>query len=286
MTDDRLPTPGPGSGPSGSKSLGSGLGGVAATTGPTAPPAGVPQGSMPTAQDFTPASNWEKIFLAVLVVLATVVIARIWFYVFGSYQSMLGAETKVAWEPRSGVSLKPGPPGFWYDMESRMLVHRGAVDAAQKQVLLGLFATDRQGRRLSTADSLSYWTAIDRLAYQSNSAAGRSLILLLIVAGVSGALGVQIRTLANFIGVACFKNTLDVRRWWPWYLLRPPLGFLLGVLAVVVVQAGLLVPDRAPTPGPVWWLAVAVLVGFGAEDFSERVRLTSLALFGKGKPGG
>jgi hypothetical protein len=130
---------------------------------------------------------------------------------------------------------------------------------------------------------LGYRAAIDAPTYQSLSDAGRYFMLLLIVAGLSGAVGVQVRGTINFVRIACFHNLLDVRRWWPWYVLRPPLGFILGVLIVLLVESEIFTPEGASTPaGTAWWIAIAFLVGFGAEDFSARLRLLSQTLFGKG----
>lgn len=130
---------------------------------------------------------------------------------------------------------------------------------------------------------LGYRAAIDALTYHSLGDAGRYFMLLLVVAGLSGAVGVQVRATINFVRIACFHNLLDVRRWWPWHLLRPPLGFILGVLIVLLVQSEIFTPEGASTPaGTAWWIAIAFLVGFGAEDFSERLRLLSQTLFGKG----
>jgi hypothetical protein len=129
---------------------------------------------------------------------------------------------------------------------------------------------------------LDFRTAIDALTYQSLSDAGLYFMLLLIVAGLSGAVGVQVRATLNFVRICCVHNLLDIRRWWPWYLLRPPLGFILGVLIVLLVQSEIFTPEGTSTPeGTTWWIAIAFLVGFGAEDFSERLRLLSQTLFGK-----
>jgi len=139
------------------------------------------------------------------------------------------------------------------------------------------------GQRVEDERILGYQAAIDALTYQSLSDAGRYFMLLLVVAGLSGAVGVQVRATINFVRIACFHNLLDVRRWWPWYVLRPPLGFILGVLIVLLVQSDIFTPEGASTPaGTTWWIAIAFLVGFGAEDFSERLRLLSQTLFGKG----
>jgi len=105
--------------------------------------------------------------------------------------------------------------------------------------------------------------------------------MLLILAGLSGVLGVLIRSIGNFVRIACFQNTLDVHRWWPWYLMRPALGFLLGLLSVLIIQARIFLPNTGSSTGTIWWLGIAILVGFGAEDFSARLRLVSQTLFGK-----
>jgi hypothetical protein len=161
------------------------------------------------------------------------------------------------------------------------LVWSGPIDPDQKKELTGLALSNHGGPDSTDPDIVTYWAAIDELAFKANKLRDSGLTFLLVLAGVSGMLGVLIRSILDFVGNACFKNTLDVYRWWPWYLMRPPLGFLLGLLSVLIIQARIFLPNTGGSMATVWWLGVAVLVGFGTDDFAGRLRLVSQTLFGK-----
>jgi len=51
---------------------------------------------------------------------------------------------------------------------------------------------------------------------------------------------------------------------------------------VLLVEAKLYVPDTQALPsGTVWWMGIAMLIGFASEEFGQRLRLVAQALFGK-----
>jgi hypothetical protein len=127
----------------------------------------------------------------------------------------------------------------------------------------------------------SYREAVDALAYSSASNDGTLIASLLILGGFAGVIGVQVRSITNFVGHACFKKDIDLAIWWPYYLLRPVTGFVLGAILVIVVQAGIFrsLDDTANTT--LAWVSLAFLAGFGEEEFSQRLRLLSKTLFGE-----
>jgi len=247
---------------------------------------------------FTPATTAQSIGLTALLIVATIILVVAWLGAFRQYQGVLSEEIRVSWKQPDGYTLRPGPKTFRYDPDTEQLIHAGPIDDARKKILAALLtrlegegeraAADHSGTAVGSPpepavsrEQGAYWAAIDQLAYDSNRKSAPVFGWLLVLAGLSGVLGVQIRSIISFVGISCFKNTLDVRRWWPWYLLRPLQGFMLGLLAVLVIQAGLFVPEGGIVPETHWWLAISMLVGFGAEDFTQRLRLVSQALFGK-----
>jgi hypothetical protein len=53
------------------------------------------------------------------------------------------------------------------------------------------------------------------------------------------------------------------------------------LLAVLLVEARLYVPDTQALPsGTVWWMGIAMPIGFASEEFGRRLRLVAQALFG------
>ncbi len=248
-------------------------------------------------KEFTPVTFWQKLLAGILLILTTVVVAVLWFNVFSEYGALSSKQAELRFKLPDGYTLRSGPVEFRYEAESgkERLIHIGPIDKERKKILIGLLSkmgniqSDDDGNDTSksqasaTIEESEYWSAIDNLTFMSHSENSIVLKSLLLLAGLSGILGVQIRSIINFIGVACIKNSLDIKRWWPWYILRPVQGFLLGLLAVLIIKAGIFLPDGSVPSGTNWWLAITILVGFGAEDFTERLRLVSQAMFGKTK---
>jgi hypothetical protein len=222
----------------------------------------------------------EKVVLALLLSAASVIILWGWFQSVHGLDVALRQEFAVAWTPPTGVFLKQGPPSFRYDGDSKQLVVMGTVDRKLKAELSELVHVEK-GPALPLAQT--YLKALDELAYKSNKALTGVLFQLLLLGGLSGILGVQLRSLINFVGVACFKNILDVSRWWPWYWIRLFSGFILGLLVVILIEAGFFKASDSAPSGTVWWVAVAVLAGFGADEFAQRLRSLTQTLFGEKK---
>lgn len=233
------------------------------------------------ADEFTPGTTTEKIITFLLLCLASAILLAIWFHFLERAESLEAEECKVSYVLPEGVVLKPGPASFRYDRQSNELRHRGMIDSNLKQELSKLVPEDKPALQ-GPKGAMSYSEAIDKLAYDSNLKRNEYIEVLLLLGGLSGILGVLMRSLANFVWVACTRNEFDWHRWWPWYLARPVLGFFLGLVCVLFIEANLLQPGGQPAATSTgWWVGVAVLAGFGSQDFAERLRLLSQSLFGK-----
>jgi hypothetical protein len=256
-------------------------------------------------------SQKGKIVLAIALVAFNVALFICWRQLYERAQSTLTTDWTVQWEQPAELLLDPGPITFWYDSTKKELHHRGPIDKGLKSDLIKLAHITKApgsagGASASAATNappsstkeddlkaavvvedsrlLNYAGAISKLAFDSNSLIDNYFLYLLSIAGLSGMIGTQIRAFANFIYLSTQTNKLDVKTWWPWYALRPALGFLLGLTVVLLVQAKLFVPTTdSPPSGTAWWMALAMLVGFGADDFAQRLRLVAQALFGKDK---
>lgn len=262
---------------------------------------------------------WQKCGLVVALTLVSLAVLLAGGWILRGIERPRTRQVEVEWKLPDGFALDSGGPvTFWHDRSRDRLVYRGLIDGATKAKLLALSpeaeepeeeqereeeeerqqdeqgplgATERPGEAEATneeADELhaarrSYREAIDRLAFDSAAAAGleHQLLWLLLLGAVGGLLGVQLRSVSNFVGVVCIKDSFDFKRWWPWYVLRPVLGLLVGLLVVVLIKADLFTLETEPAEaGNLWWLGLAVLAGFGAEDFVLRLRLISHTLFG------
>jgi len=232
--------------------------------------------------EFVPATMRQKVVLATVLVVASIGIAIGWFKLFEYTAEALHKEVRLKWNKPADLELTLGPTAFWYDGDKQELVYRGQISAEDKAKLFELPNASDRTIKVSPVELADYRKAVDALAFKSQSGNDTVYILILTLAGLSGTLGVMSRSNVNFIRIACFQNVLDFNRWWPWYLMRPVLGFLLGLLAVLLVQARIYVPNSGSVDSLDWWMGFAMLVGFGAEDFADRVRLVSQTLFGKG----
>lgn len=128
----------------------------------------------------------------------------------------------------------------------------------------------------------SFEFAIGDLAYRATRQ-NDLLPTLMLLAGLAGAVGAQLRSASSFV-YACKKDYLDVRLYWPWYLLRPLIGFVVGVIVVVLVKGGLFMASdsSATTQVDMWWLGLAIIVGFGSEGFTDKLYLIGKTIFGEG----
>ncbi len=231
--------------------------------------------------DFVPATLRQKVLLAILLILTTIVVAVIWFRKYDRFQELSETPVSVNWSLPDSQMLRPADAGLRFDQEKGKLMLVGPVSGKRLEDLSKLLVSKESGDPAKPASLESYWKALNDLGFEARAKAGRERSALLLIAALSGLLGVMMRSLADCIGNACFKNTLDVRRWWPWYALRVPLGFLVGLTVVILAQSGWMNSEGQVASGAVWWLGIAMLAGYGSAEFVERLRQLSETLFGQ-----
>jgi hypothetical protein len=227
---------------------------------------------------FHPATFKQKVLVSFWLIAVLVLLFAVWNRCVDAVDHYLRRETRVVWTPSTSVLPKSGPSNFWYDPDRKQLVYVGVIDSKQKFDLLNLLPADAEQK--SPDVKTSYQAAIDALAFQSNQGLYGLMAALLSLGGLSGALGAQLRSLTAFIGNACYTGQLDVVTWWPYYLLRPFTGFVLGIVVVVVIQAGFLTVGGGAPSGTLWWVAVAILAGYSDDEFTQKLRQISKAVFG------
>lgn len=246
-----------------------------AKTGETGEPAAKPED-----EDITPSTPKQKIMLSIFLFIGTIILIICWYVTLKRVESKFNPEITVSWKASQGIMLKSGPPSFWHNRKEGKLYYRGVIDAERKKELIGLFPENEKNDGNLQNAYKDYVDAINKLAYESNNITAGGIGYLLLLAGISGTLGVMLRSSLNFIGLACWTNRLDLTRWWPWYVIRPLIGFLLGMLTVIVLESGLFQLESTTPSGTIWWVAVAVLAGFSTNEFSDRLRNLTKTLFG------
>ena len=87
-----------------------------------------------------------------------------------------------------------------------------------------------------------------------------------------GALGA---VLISLTGVFEHENDWDAN-YWPWHVARPLIGVAVGVVSVLILQAGVLAVGSTPTnpnvPKNLLYYLVAFLVGYREETFRELIK--------------
>jgi hypothetical protein len=77
---------------------------------------------------------------------------------------------------------------------------------------------------------------------------------------------------------------LDFKRWWPLYFTRPVTGAILGLVVIILLKSNIIsLTLNSSNPESLWWLGLSIISGFGTIDATERLRLTSKAIFGESK---
>jgi hypothetical protein len=100
--------------------------------------------------------------------------------------------------------------------------------------------------------------------------------LLLLLALLAGALGGSLHALQSF---AAFVGNRTLRKSWLWwYLVRAPIGAILGLFFYVVLRAGL-TGDRATGVDPYGVVAVGALAGLFSERATRKLREVFDVLF-------
>src|SRR5205814_7605200 len=87
-----------------------------------------------------------------------------------------------------------------------------------------------------------------------------------------GALGA---VLISLTGVFEHEHDWDAS-YWPWHVARPLVGVAVGVVSVLIMQAGILAVGSTPTktdvPKNLLYYLVAFLVGYREETFRELIK--------------
>ncbi|SMD16265.1 hypothetical protein [Pedobacter nyackensis] len=207
-------------------------------------------------------------------VTCTTILALVMFYDVHQTVTEKVKPITVNWLKTDSLKIKPGPVWFYYDSKLGTLSALHGITENDKALLIALVDSGDK-------NYYSFTRAIDKLTFLSNkSDDGNFYRWVILLYGIAGLIGVQLRTINNFVGVACFKNEFDFHRWWPWYLVRPLLGFITGAVVFLLIDGKQLLTGQLSGGISTVVLAVAFLGGFSADDFYELLRKISKRVFG------
>jgi len=241
-----------------------------------------PKGDWP----YKAAGFWDKLIFSLLILVIAVLVAYFWSVKFTEVRRKINSDFSIEWSAViEGFILNPGPPSFWYDRDLKVLHHRGPIDAEIKKELINL-PTYPESEDSSFRDVVnSYRESINRLAFQSNEIDIHFAVSLILLAGLSGLIGSMLRIIGDFVGWACFLYQLDLARWWPFYLLRPVMGFIIGAATVIIFKGSMAAVFNTSglmtsTVGIYSWIIFAFLAGFSVSDFTRMLKNLSKRIFG------
>ena len=221
----------------------------------------------------TASSNKQKVKAAGSLIIFSIVITVIFLLLF-IYKLDKSEVYKQAWDNSENIELEYSKAPTWFKYEDSFL-HSTLPITDELRLKLNQLVID------SIPQSHSYYEAVNILAFNSKQNSPKNIFIIL-ACGLISILGVSIRSLWDFVGHASYKGTLNINRWWSWYLLRPFIGFMAGISFYFLYNGGVLELNGFEVSKSKLYilLGLSALIGFGLNDFVERLRLISKAIFG------
>lgn len=227
-----------------------------------------------------PSSLKSMLFFAFLLITITSASLYAGFVTIQKIQELLSTEFSVFWKMPSYTELKSGSILLHYHQSNNSIKHIGPISQVEKEKILTLITSSSKKEQDNKKAVQEFTSAIDELTYQSNLKNREISGLTLLLGGIIGLIGAMVRSMNNFIGVACFKRELNLTVWWPWYILRPFIGVVLGSLIITMSQSNFFFSSEAVAKNIFWWASASFIAGFGSSDFLEKLRLISQTFFG------
>lgn len=207
----------------------------------------------------------------------SIIMVLIFISQYNSFSDKKNISVAVALKTENMLQLRLYPDWFYYDSNCDSLYLSKVIGKDEKEQLLNLISADDT----SFAD---YKSAIDELAFKASQNGRLSASLLLIICGIIAILGVQARTMWNFIGRVCYKKGVDMNTWWPWYALRPLIGFIIGIVIFLIWDLDLLNLGNNDKGNLNYLLFVGFLSGFAIQDVIEFIRKVAKKIFSPQEP--
>ncbi|MGD0279886.1 MAG: hypothetical protein ABSC11_11330 [Smithella sp.] len=217
-------------------------------------------------------SNITIIIWGIILFVVSGLLVLIFICEYNRYSDIKNISVSVSFKNNNKFHLKLYPNWFFYDSKYDSLYLSKVINRDEKEQLLNLIPENAP----FFAD---YKSAIDELAYKASQQQGKfSASFLLILCGIMATIGVQTRTMWNFIGRVCYKNGVDMNIWWPWYVLRPLIGFIVGIIISIIWDLDLLnLGNNKEKLNCV--LFVGFLAGFAIQDVIEFLRRIAKKIF-------
>jgi hypothetical protein len=134
--------------------------------------------------------------------------------------------TSVYWNKyESNISNIEYPNWFYIDRDS--LYVNKTVSSKDKIILYNLIS-------MQDSSYCEYKKAIDLLAFKSYQHTKLNSLVYLIL--LISFIGCMTRSLHDFYGRLCFKDGIDLSKWWSWYSIRPVIALNIGIILFIEIE--------------------------------------------------
>lgn len=230
------------------------------------------------------ATGRQKLFLYVSLLTISVVVAFTTIHYIWKMQNKKDTILYASFSPRDDFDFSILPSFLNYDANKKQFFIKGALTEENENKINSVFVSNKYIDEEKKASILELRSTIALIVIESDKLKNELSILIFYIALLGGALGSTLRIFLDFVGNASYKNQLDFQRWWPLYFTRPVTGALLGLIVIILLKSNIMsLTLNSNQSDSLWWLGLAILSGFGTIDATERLRLTSKAIFGDSK---
>lgn len=218
-------------------------------------------------------NNWNLATLvtAMILFLMTVVFVILYYYGKNKCDSCNTLST-VKFITSDSSLIISDVSWFYHDQEKKLLVSSKIITEKDRIHLKNLLNC--------SIDKDKYENAIDKLAFTSNENTDYYYLFSLVLAMICAMIGVHLKTLFDFVGHTCHQNDFDYKKWWPWYVIRPLIGALIGPIVYIMLDGNFISPYQNSDISQKALVALTILAGFGSDDFLNMLRRLSKRIFG------
>lgn len=230
------------------------------------------------------ATGPQKIFLYVALLIISAVVAFSTIAYIWKMQDKKDTLLSVSLPPSVNLDYSPLPNFINYDFNEENIFIKGVLTEENENEIILFLNSNKNPSAENNSNFLKLQSAMKLIVVKSDKLKNELSTLIFHIALLGGALGSTLRIFLDFVGNASYKNQLDFKRWWPLYFTRPVTGALLGLIVIILLKSNIMSLTLNPNHSDsLWWLGLAILSGFGTIDATERLRLTSKAIFGDSK---
>ncbi len=205
---------------------------------------------------------------------AVIMIAFLAFLIVLNNRQRSLVSPSVQWLNQGKIELSSYPSWFLYDKKDNSIRTRAVIDEKMKTELEKIYPW-----KSDSSNYVGFRQAIEQLAFKSAEMKGSYYWLLLLVSGLAAVVGVLIREILDLIRHYSYEKDLDFRIWWPWYLLRPFVGFVIGIMVILFSGTDLLI-SSGNNNSEIYMIAISIIAGISVEDVMFKIRKVSQVLFG------